>query len=102
MKFVERQREILNRALSANSDAGETVVRFEELTETRGQLADRLSEWLDIELSSEDEVDHRSHHQTSGGTDRSTERWRSEMPSEILEVFKEGMGDQISALGWRW
>jgi hypothetical protein len=100
VRLAERQKPYLRRALATGESATATVVRFEELVEDRGATASRLSDWLGVALSDEVEVDHRGDHTTSDPSDGP--RWRSEMDPHILEIFRQHLYDEISAMGWGW
>ncbi len=100
LRFVERQKAYLERAIDPGNPHQCAVVRFEDLTERRERTAARLSDWLGVTLSTHVEVDHRQEHRTSSAHESS--RWKTEMTPEVLAIFREHLLEHIDTLGWGW
>ena len=100
LKFVERQRPYLERAIAPGNPDREAVVRFDDLTENREATAERLSEWLEVPLSTRVEIDHHQEHGTSAASEGP--RWKTEMAPDVLEIFDQHLHKYFEALGWEW
>ena len=100
--FIRRQRAFLRRVAAVREGHGETVVRFDDMVLRRADLAERLSSWLGVQLSDEVDTDHASDHKTAPSTTVAVGRWRSDMPAHIVDMFRDGMPEEIEAMGWGW
>lgn len=100
VRFVERQRPYLERAIDPGDPHRCAIVKFEDLTEHRESTAARLSAWLGVTLSTDVEVDHREEHTTSSRQESS--RWKTEMTPDVLEIFREHLFEHIDTIGWGW
>lgn len=94
----------LKNLVDFKSDPRRTYVRYEDLIRNGEEEVARLSEWLGSDMSiSEANGDKavRKMHMTSSSADSSVERWKSELSSDVLNVFSRELGTELDSLGYR-
>jgi len=102
-RFVPHQRRRLAEASRARRDGSAAIVRYEDMIADLPGQADRLSRLLGVHLDpaavpGPDRSPAR--HMTSASAAESVGRWRREMEPGLLDVFGEGLGRELTALGY--
>lgn len=101
-KFVEDQRKRMRWLRKVESE-GVPVVRYEGLAGDLVAEAERLSEWLGVRLDAEAVLRRRGdyeQHMTAGGVEQSVGRWRGEMDEDVAALFRQAMGEELTAFGY--
>ncbi len=79
------------------------LVKYEQLAIDLPMETQRLSQWLGTELDA-NEVKKKEvnlqHHMTSASPEKSVERWRRELSSELNEFFLKELGDELRSFGY--
>jgi hypothetical protein len=78
------------------------IVRYEDLVRDLPGTAERLGNWLGVELDAKSvmrDKSYRSKHMTADSPERSVGRWRTELEPEIAERFTRDLGPELRALG---
>ncbi len=85
-------------------DPDAVVVRYEDMVTDLGQVAAQLSMRLGVTLDAgkvmEQEGEFRMHMSSRGGPEASVGRWRAEMPETVQKMFRDTLGDLMSAVGY--
>jgi glycosyltransferase involved in cell wall biosynthesis len=100
---IRRQRERL-RWIAELEEKGETpIIRYEDLALDLRGTAQRIGDWLGVEIDPNAGVGGESfhvEHMTSANAEQSVGRWRSEMEPEVVERFSRELGSELRALGF--
>ncbi len=89
--------------LDFKTDNRRLFVRYEDLIRNGDEEVGRISEWLGLPLSLkkiEKEKKIREVHMTSRDPSASVERWRHELSDEVLDIFKNNLGNELTGLGY--
>jgi len=99
---IRRQQERL-RWIAGLEEKGEVpIVRYEDLVRDLPGTAERLGNWLGVELDAKSvmrDKSYRAKHMTADSPERSVGRWRTELEPEIAERFTRDLGPELRALG---
>ncbi|WP_444956820.1 sulfotransferase [Microbulbifer sp. ZKSA002] len=74
------------------------VIRFEDLVANLQEVADQLSQFLNVKLDSMKviaDTDKYSFHMTSGSIQESQDKWKRELPNKVIQIFEEEMADAL-------
>ena len=102
-QFVADQRRRLHWLQGVEEERGAPVIRYEELVADLPGQAEKIGDWLGVELDAEAVARRRgeySGHITAGSVEESVGRWRREMSPEVAGLFNEAMGSELRALGF--
>ena len=102
-RFVKNQRIRMRQARQAERTGTATIVRYEQMVADLPDEAGRIGSLLDIELDPaaiREEQEQFRGHMTAATPEASVQRWKREMSPEILAVFNEAIGEEMSAAGY--
>ena len=101
-QVIRRQKERL-RWIADLEEKGEVpIVRYEDLVLDLPGTAQRLGNWLGVELDAKSvlrDKSYRSKHMTAESAEQSIGRWRTELELEVAERFSSELGPELRALG---
>jgi len=75
------------------------LVRYEELVADLARQAQRLEDWLGVELNArqvESQIDNFAHHMTSKSPSLSVGRWRREMPPRLRDFITKELRNELT------
>lgn len=99
---IRRQRERLRWIAQLEREGEVPIVRYEELVRDLPGTAERLGNWLGVELDARSVMGDKAYltrHMTSDSPERSIGRWRTELEPEVAERFSRDLGPELRALG---
>jgi len=102
-QFLDDQRLRLRWLPEAEEELGAPIVRYERLIADLPEEAERLGDWLGVELDAGAVRRRRaefSAHITAGDVEGSVGRWRREMAPELAARFWAEMGAELAACGY--
>lgn len=79
------------------------VVKYENLATDLPGEAQRLSQWLNVELNAalvKNQEAQFKHHMTSVSPEKSVERWRHELSKELNDFFIQELGEELRYFGY--
>jgi hypothetical protein len=101
-QVIRRQKERL-RWIADLEEKGEVpIVRYEDLVLDLPGTAQRLGNWLGVELDAKSvlrDKSYRSKHMTAESAEQSIGRWRTELELEVAERFSSELGPELRAVG---
>jgi hypothetical protein len=101
--FIARVRQHLLSMQQAPDEVGRIVLRYEDLVQDLHGAADRIGNWLDVELDADAVLDQREdyrHHMTTASTDESTGRWERDLTPAEAERIASALGPGLRAFGY--
>ena len=102
-KICRNRQKFMQLMIDFEANKRRLFVRYEDLIRNGDEEVERLSEWLGLPLSLkklEKEKKIREVHMTSTDPSASVERWRRELSDEVLDIFKNNLGDELTGLGY--
>lgn len=102
-KMCANRRQFMQNMIEIPTDHKRINVRYEDLIRQGQEEAARLSDWLGATLNYREATANKAikkRHMTSRNAASSVERWRRELSGDVLKIFSNELGDELTDLGY--
>jgi len=102
-KLCQRHKQFMQNILASEDSDVRINVRYEDLIQNGETEVQRISNWLGVQLDYQSAIGNseiRDVHMTSTDYSASVGRWRSELTDDVKEIFHQGIGSELSELGY--
>ncbi|MDC0435345.1 sulfotransferase domain-containing protein, partial [bacterium] len=102
-KMCNNRIKFLHQMISFTTTNRQYKIRYEDLIRKGPDEVNKLSEWLGLKLdyrTATSDKKIKSRHMTSDSTASSVERWKTELCTEVKELFANELGEELTQLGY--
>ena len=102
-KMCKTRRPFMRNLLKLETDDRRMYLRYEDLVLDGENEVAKLSDWLGQTLSFEEannNIKIKNLHMTSDTAGESVERWKTELGSDVLNLFAKELGTELDGLGY--